>query len=80
MTYNFECYSGHVTERFGVPVREIEEAQAFTCPECGQPSFPAVVLNQGFALYGDPAGFTKPSATKRHSYKKISKGPGTNQG
>ena len=73
MTYVFECSALHTFERFGVKVREIEEGQAFTCPECGQPAFPKVVLNQGFALYGDPAGFHKPSATKRHSYKNIEK-------
>lgn len=71
MTYDFKCGSGHVTERFCVPVKEIEEGQAFTCPECGQPAFPAVVLNQGFQLLGNPDGYSKPSATKRHSYKKI---------
>lgn len=79
MTYNFECESRHVTERFCVKVQEIEEGQAFTCPECGLPAFPAVALNQGFQLLGNPAGYSKPSATKRYSTKKINK-YGTNQG
>lgn len=73
MTYEYTCQQGHVFERYRVPVKEIEEGQAVFCPECGSSSFPNVTVPVGFGLYGNAAGYYKPSATKRHSTKLVNK-------
>jgi hypothetical protein len=68
----YECSSGHVTERFFKSFRESDAAKEVTCEVCGEPArkIPSRIL--GWALYGNPDGWTNPSKTKRWSYKTVS--------
>lgn len=65
-----EC--GHEWEEI-IPFSKSDNAKA-KCPNCGETvkrkefSVPAVPL----AFYGNPEGYHRPSATKRHSYKVVS--------
>lgn len=82
MQLEFECESGHRHEMFfksfGASKLYFEQRndrgiEAINCPDCGKvaPMVPSAPL--GFALYGDPGGYCKPSPTKRHSTKLMNK-------
>lgn len=69
----FECPNGHVTEHFYKTISAGASMDYVICMECGinnnvmakkTPSRPL-----GFGLYGDPAGYDKPSTTRRYSTK-----------
>lgn len=51
-------------------VAQGENTQQVEC-DCGQQAVQAVSVPLGFGLYGKAAGWSKPSALKRHSYKTI---------
>jgi hypothetical protein len=69
----FKCSNEHVTEEFFKTISAGERAEWVVCPQCGERSSKIFSTPLGFGLYGDPAGYDKPSATKRHSTKTVSK-------
>ena len=69
MTMEYQCENGHVSERFFRSISAAAEVQAVQCDECGMNADKIISAPLGFALYGNPAGFDKPSPTKRFSTK-----------
>lgn len=67
----YECALGHVTEQFFKTISEGENTPYIQCPECFHKADKIFSVPLGFGLYGP--GFYKPSATKRESYKTVSK-------
>lgn len=72
----YKCSNGHVTERFFKNIRTAEECHYIECEQCGQRADKIFSVPLGFGLYGDPAGYEKPSVTKRFSTKTVSKKEG----
>lgn len=77
-TLEYRCQLGHVTEKFFKSISEGEKAAVVVCAECSLRPGSAEFADKIFSvpmeamLYGDPAGYGKPSATKRHSTKTVS--------
>jgi hypothetical protein len=72
----FECPNGHVTEKFFKLISEGEAVTDIHCETCYQRATKIISRPLGFGLYGDPAGYDKPSATKRFNTKVVSQKEG----
>lgn len=73
----FVCPFGHLTERI-LSFAEAEHMTAHECQKCFDDDPDSLILAPRVLsvpapahLYGRPEGYNKPSALKRHSYKKI---------
>jgi putative FmdB family regulatory protein len=92
MTYEYECTTCKKRfEKFFRSFSEAQPHEKITdCPHCGvktvdkdgrkinlfEPAKRVPSVPLGFALYGDPAGYSKPSTTKRWSTKTYSRKDG----
>ncbi len=69
--FDYQCEDGHVTEEFFSTITKGEEAEGKpgVCAACGKPT--QRVVSSGVAVHflGNPAGWSKPSPSQRHSYK-----------
>lgn len=71
MTMEYRCADGHVTERFFTSISAAAAVPVVQCVQCQQPASKIFSAPLGFGLYGNPVGYDKPSATKRHSTKLV---------
>lgn len=69
MTYEYRCNENHITTVYGMSVKTHEETTSVPCDKCDSQAFPIMSLPVAHHLYGNPNGYSKPSALKRHSYK-----------
>lgn len=72
MTMEYRCENGHITEEFFRTISAAAEVATIQCSQCGQMASKIISTPLGFALYGSPEGYYKPSATKRSSTKLVS--------
>jgi hypothetical protein len=73
MTYEYRCLNGHIFEQFFTSFKQAERfLTSAPCPMCLQVAQRVVSKPLLPHLYGDPAGYGKPSPTKRHSTKLVS--------
>jgi hypothetical protein len=76
----FECPQGHVVEYFCRSISEGERLTQVVCGECmtDPPTMAKKIISMPLPahLYGDPQGWSRPSPTKRHSTKLVSKKTG----
>lgn len=70
--HEYQCEAGHVTEKFFKSFAAAEGVEEIDCTVCSAKAKRIISQILGFALYGDPAGYHKPSPTKRHSTKLVS--------
>ena len=72
MTYEYRCPEGHEFEIFFRSFSEAEPHESSAMCQCGEEAqrIPSTPLEAH--LYGNPAGYSKPSPTKRHSTKLVS--------
>ncbi len=75
----YECPNGHRSEVFYKTFSEADEYETVVCESCLEEPYSTICTAKlvysrplGFGLYGNPAGYDKPSATKRFSNKTIS--------
>jgi hypothetical protein len=71
VTYEYRCEDGHVTEQFFRSISAGAGVQSVQC-NCGKIALRIMSVPLGFGLYGNPAGYYKPSPTKRTSNKVVS--------
>jgi hypothetical protein len=69
MTMEYRCPEGHTAEVFFRSISAAAAVPSIPCPECGMQATKIISAPLGFHLYGDPAGYYKPSPTKRLNTK-----------
>jgi putative FmdB family regulatory protein len=65
----FKSECGKVFEKI-FPFSKVKDNMKATCPDCGKPA-PRILFSRTLEplMYGNPEGYGKPAAGKRHSYK-----------
>jgi len=68
--YEYTCPNKHKTQAFFLTFGKAKEHEdSIACTVCGANAARDVSVPLPAHLYGNPAGYHKPSPTKRHSYK-----------
>lgn len=76
MHYEYRCPNGHLSEMFFKTIGEGAGMNNINCHQCNSLAEKIFSIPLGFAFYGSPEGYSNPSATKRDSYKTISRKTG----
>ena len=67
--HEYQCQAGHTTEKFFKTFGDAENTDPIRCTVCGESAERTISAPLQAHLYGDTAGYYKPSPTKRTSYK-----------